>query len=249
MLKYKNVSYKIDNKKILSDVNLDVDCKKITAIIGPNGSGKSTIISLLNGDKKEYEGEIKYKNELLSNKDSLHQDISILMQNNSYPSFMSVKKFLEYSRILNKNFFYKLKHEDKEIVKWALNVCDLNSIENRKLESLSGGQRQRVFIAYALCKNPKLLVLDEPTTFLDIKYQIDVLDLIKKINREKQIGVIMVLHDINQAMKYADEIVVVNNGSIRNVCKNYEIDESVLKEVFDVDLCINRELLEVNIQY
>ncbi|MFR2938610.1 ABC transporter ATP-binding protein [Faecalibacillus intestinalis] len=150
------------------------------------------------------------------------------------------------------NYHQSLSKEDEQIIDWAIEVTNLKEHQNKMLNSLSGGQQQRVWIALALAQKTPILLLDEPTTYLDIKAQIETLNLLRKINKEYQITIIMVHHDINQAIHYSDEIIAMKNGQLMFQGKPHEvINQKTLKEVYDYDLNViknNEELFVLNYQ-
>ena len=127
--------------------------------------------------------------------------------------------------------------EDERMIQWALEVTNLTEYRDREVSRLSGGQRQRVWITMALCQGTKTLVLEDPTTYLDIRYQIEILQLVRKLNREFGITIIMVLHDINQSLYYSDEIVAMQDGRIRaQGLPEQIITPELVRSVYDVEL-------------
>ena len=125
--------------------------------------------------------------------------------------------------------------EDEEIINWAIEKTGLKNLKSKAVMSLSGGERQRVFIAMALAQKSEILFLDEPTTYLDIYHQVEVLELVKKLNKEENLTVLMVLHDINQALKYSDNIIIMKKGKIIESGKSEKvINMNLLKEVYNI---------------
>ncbi|SCH40302.1 MULTISPECIES: ABC transporter ATP-binding protein [unclassified Romboutsia] len=231
-----------ENKDFIKNLNINIEKGKITTILGPNGSGKSTLLSLLCGINKVKNGEILIDN--LSIKKMKYKDIAkkvaTVHQQNSVPNDITVENLISYGRLPHKKFFEKENKNDNDIVKWAINCTGLEKYRNKPVMSLSGGERQRVFISMALAQKPEVLFLDEPTTYLDIYHQIEILELVKSINKDHGITVVMVLHDINQAIKYSHNIVVMRNGCLikSGNAKNI-MDINLLKEVYKVDGIMN----------
>jgi len=186
--------------------------------MGANGCGKSTLFQLLTKNLRPREGSV-----FLDQRDikdirlkEFAQNVAIVHQYNTAPPDLPVHSLIAYGRIPFFKHFAKAedKDKDKEIVDWALEVTDMSELKNRRMGQLSGGQRQRAWIAMALAQQPKILLLDEPTTYLDVKFQIEILRLIKSLNKDYSMTIVMVLHDINQAIYYSDEIIGMKKGNI-----------------------------------
>lgn len=238
-----NIEFSYDESKdFIKNLNINIEKGKITTILGPNGSGKSTLLSLLCGINKVKDGEILIDN--ISIKKMKYKDIAkkvaTVHQQNAVPNDITVENLISYGRLPHKKFFEKENKNDNSIIEWAINCTGLEKYRNKSVMSLSGGERQRVFISMALAQKPEVLFLDEPTTYLDIYHQIEILELVKSINNEYGITVVMVLHDINQAIKYSHNIIVMKNGSLikSGNAKNI-MDINLLKEVYKVDGIMN----------
>ncbi len=239
----KNIYFSYSLKKsFIEDLNISIKPGEITTILGPNGSGKSTLLNILCGINKPKSGDILIGDENFKNlkyKD-IAKKIATVHQQNTVPEDVTVETLVSYGRIPHKQHFKKFIDNDEEIINWAINLTDLDSYRDKKVMSLSGGERQRAFISMALAQKPEILFLDEPTTYLDIYHQIEILELVKKLNKEHNITIVMVLHDINQTMKYSHNIVIMKNGKIINEGKpNDIITRELLKEVYRVDGIVN----------
>ncbi|MCG8482103.1 MAG: ABC transporter ATP-binding protein [Clostridia bacterium] len=219
--------------------NLSVHIKEgiVTTIIGPNGSGKSTLLGLLTRMYHLQKGSIFINNKNIETfkQNELAKKIAIVHQNNVVDSEITVEKLVSYGRNPYLGTFDPLGEDDYRIIDEALKTTGLYEVKERSIGEISGGQRQRAWIAMSLCQNTDILFLDEPTNSLDIYYQIETLEFVKQLNRKKGITIIMVLHDINQALGYSDEIIVMKNGKIYKKGKPLEIiNEALMKEVYHV---------------
>lgn len=238
MLEAHSLSISYDGKKIVEDFSLHVQEGEILSIIGPNGSGKSTVLKgmsrLIPCDK----GRVCLGGRELKsmNAKSISQMMCILCQSNQTPADMTVEELVSYGRMPHKKWYERLNSEDLEIVNWAIEQTALEKFRDRRVVSLSGGEAQRAWIAMALAQRPKVLLLDEPTTFLDIAHQLEVLELVKRLNRELGITVVMVLHDLNQASAYSDKICVIHQGSIVQSGAPKEVmTEAMIRSVYGVE--------------
>ena len=225
LLELENVSYSYQDGKeknqILDHASYLFEKGKIYAVVGASGSGKTTTLSLASGLDKPDDGKVLFKGkdiqEIGLNK-YRREDISIVFQSYNLIYYMNalenVMSALEIAGIKRK--------DKKEYCLSILEQLGLSKDEcKRDIRQLSGGQQQRVWIALALAQKTPILLLDEPTTYLDVKAQIETLNLLRKINKEYQITIIMVHHDINQAIHYSDEIIAMKNGQLMFHTTNY----------------------------
>ncbi len=231
MLEYKNVSYHINDKQILENVSFNIQSGKITAILGSNGSGKSTLVKMLLKKPGEYQGTITFDNQPFVKT----SDISILMQSTTIPDHFTVYDFMKYSLIGNRSILAKVTEADNQQIDNCLAQCDCLQFKEQLIVNLSGGERQRVIISAALVNNPKLLILDEPTTFLDIKYQTLILQLIKGLNGDSQMTILIVIHDLNHGLKIADNVLLLKAGRLIASKPSMLINESDLSMTFDIE--------------
>lgn len=236
MLRGENLEFSyIKGKNFIKDLSLDVPKGKITTILGPNGCGKSTLLSLLSCYNKVKGGDVFIENTKLNNMKykEIAKRIATVHQHNQSPDDITIKTLISYGRAPHKN---SSKEEDERIVRWAIDATNLNDLSDKLVMSLSGGQRQRAFIAMALAQDTEVLLLDEPTTYLDIYHQIEILEMVKNLNKKHNITIIMVLHDINQAIKYSDNIIIMKDGSIIEHGEPKRIiNKEIIKDVYNVD--------------
>jgi len=237
-----NMHILLKGKKIIGGVNLKFIQGKITSIIGPNGSGKTTILRSLCRNIKPSQGIIT-----LNGRDifsytakAFAKEAAFLSQNHECPEDLAVKELVRYGRYAHKPWWKGGTKEDASAVQWALKMTGMIGFADRNMGTLSGGERQRAWISMALAQKPKLLILDEPTTYLDICYQLEILELIKHLNQKEGITVIMVLHDINQASRFSDEIVIIKEGMVFASGSPWDvINTDNLRRVFRVETDIN----------
>ena len=230
----------------LNGVTTALEKGKITTIIGPNGCGKSTLLGVVSRGHTPSQGNVR-----LENKDILQfkakefaQKLAIVYQTNITPHQLTVEKLVSYGRVPYQNLISRNVEEDKTAVDWAIERTNLSEIRDRHLEKLSGGQRQRVWIAMALAQKSEILCLDEPTTYLDIYYQIELLELVKQLNREYSLTIVMVLHDMNQALKYSDHIVLMKDGQVFTEGAPQDVmTKENIKAVYGVDVLVEHNEL------
>jgi len=236
-LETKNISVSIAGKKIISNISPIFPEGKCIAIIGANGAGKSTLLKVLAALNSDYEGEIFLGGENIRklSRKKIAKHLAILPQSMQIPSDITVSRLIDYGRFPYRNLFTGGNPKvDREAVDWARKVVNLENFKDRQVNSLSGGERQRARIAMALAQQPEIILFDEPTTYLDIAHQIEVMQIIRLINEKYKMTVIMVLHDINHALQYADEVIVLHGGKIFQGVPKEIINADMLAEVFGV---------------
>lgn len=229
---------------VIQNINLSFERGKVYSIIGPNGCGKTTLMRALSRNIKPERGEILlYGNNILRmNTKKVAKHLALLAQNNDTMSDVTVRHLVQYGRFAHKPWWQGNSKDDEEIVDWALEKTGMSNYSNRKITALSGGERQRAWIAMSVAQKPEILLLDEPTTFLDISHQLEIMELIKRLNQEENITIIMVLHDINHAARYSDELVVISEGKVFRKGDPWNILESdVLEQVFHVEADITED--------
>ncbi|MDY3052549.1 MAG: ABC transporter ATP-binding protein [Ndongobacter sp.] len=241
VMEVRNVSFAYGQDPVLRQVSLRIQAGLITTIMGANGSGKSTLFYLMTKNLIPKCGQIFFEEEDIRGMDlrMFARKVSIVQQSNTASDDISVRNLVAFGRTPYRRMLKSETEEDSRMIEWAMEVTGTESFKHREMGQLSGGQRQRVWIAMALAQNARVLFLDEPTTYLDIRYQIELLELIRKLNREYGITIIMVLHDINQAIHYSDWVVGLKEGAIVTEGKPEQvITTESLKELYGVSLSV-----------
>lgn len=228
-------------KVIIEELSISIPMGQITTIIGPNGCGKSTFLKTLGrilGIKKGciyLDGEDIHK---LPTRE-LARKLAILPQTPQAPDGLTVEELVSYGRFPYQKGMGRLKKEDREIVSWAIHATGLGGFEDRATSDLSGGQRQRVWIAMALAQETEVILLDEPTTYLDMAYQLEILELLESLNKEHGCTILMVLHDLNLASKFADHMIAFKEGRMIKAGTPEEVmNRETLREVFEIEAAI-----------
>lgn len=215
-LEVENMTLSYGKKRIATDLTISIDSPQIISIIGPNGAGKSTILKafarLLKPEKGLVYLDGKNIHEMPSKE--VAKVLAILPQSPSSPTDITVKELVSYGRAPYQSYLSSLTEQDQEIIQRAMRRTNVLPFANRLLTSLSGGERQRVWLAMALAQDPDILLLDEPTTFLDIHHQLDLMMLIRTLYQELNITIVMVLHDLNHASRFSERIIAVKEGKI-----------------------------------
>ena len=234
-----NLSFSYGNQEILKSVTAQIKIGKITTILGPNGCGKSTLFSLMTKNLHPDKGSIFLGNKNIEDiklKD-FAKKVAIVHQYNSSPDDIAIKNLVSYGRTPYLQFYKSRTDEDDEIIQWAMETTNVLKFKDKTISSISGGERQRVWLAMALAQKTDILFLDEPTTYLDVRYQIEILDLIKELNRKLGITIVMILHDINQAVCYSDEVIGLKDGKVYIKGRtNDVINSENLYQIFNIKL-------------
>ena len=236
-LSVEKISVTLGGKKILSEVTYKFFSGKRTAIIGPNGAGKSTLLKILCLLNEKFSGAVTLdgKDIRTLGRKNLSRVMAILPQERDAPHDTTVKQLVSFGRFPHKKFFGGHSAEDDAAIKNALELTKLTDFENRQVASLSGGERQRAWLAMTLAQRPKILLLDEPTTYLDIAHQLEVMDIVADVNKKFSTTIIMVLHDINHARLYSDEVLILRDKKIFAAGEPKKIlSAQTLEKVFNV---------------
>ena len=240
-LHVKDVSVGYGERTVLDALNVDIKRGTVTSIVGPNGCGKSTLLRtmsrLLNPTKGEIVLDGKSIHDIPTRK--LATQLGLLPQTPIAPDGIMVADLVGRGRTPHQGILGRWSQQDYDIVAEALETTGISDLAERSIDELSGGQRQRVWIAMALAQRTETLLLDEPTTYLDVKHQLDVLDLLTELNRDRGTTIVMVLHDLNLAARYSDELVAVSGGKVFAHGHPREvITKENVKSVFGIDSVI-----------
>ncbi|MBZ5750097.1 MULTISPECIES: ABC transporter ATP-binding protein [Metabacillus] len=240
-LSAEHLSLSYGSTRILDNITLKVPEGKISVIIGSNGCGKSTILRSLARLLMPQEGVVYLDGKVIHQQSSkeIAKKLAILPQGPEAPEDITVKDLCYYGRHPHKGLFSRQTPEDEAIVNRALSATKMTDFVDRTLDELSGGQRQRAWISMALAQDTDLLLLDEPTTYLDLAHQIEILELLRDLNRTHGRTIVMVLHDLNQAAQYADHLISIVKGKIyQEGPPEIVFTKNMIKEVFGLECCI-----------
>lgn len=231
-------------KTIIPEMNVRIPEGKITSIIGPNGCGKSTLLKGLARIIPVQSGTVLLEGQ--ETKDiptkEIARKLALLPQGPQAPAGLSVKELVGFGRYPYQKGFGALKEQDRKIIDWAMKETRVDSLAERSVDQLSGGQRQRAWIAMALAQDTPIILLDEPTTYLDMAHQLEVLQLLEKLNRQAHKTIALVIHDLNLAARFSDYLVAMKDGQI---CYEGSVDKimtkEMLKNVFNLDAYIEKD--------
>jgi len=225
----------------IRDLNFIVPPGKMTALVGANGCGKSTLLRGLARLLKPSGGTVYLDGTAIFKQPSktVAQQLGILPQHPSAPEGLTVRELVSQGRYPYQNWWQARSREDESKIESALALCRMSELAERPLDSLSGGQRQRAWIAMALAQDTEILLLDEPTTFLDLAHQVEVLDLLSELHDSQERTIVMVLHDLNLACRYADCLVAIQNGQIYTQGPPEQVmTAEMVRDVFGLECCI-----------
>ena len=239
----RNLSVSYEDNNIIEDMDLSIPKGMITIIIGSNGCGKSTLLKTIARINKPKNGDIFINNKNIKKikEKDIAKEVAFLPQGPVCPSGLTVRELVAYGTFPHQKLIGGLNSHDKEIIDWAINETGLSDFKDREVENLSGGQRQRAWIAMTLAQETDIIMLDEPTTYLDMSYQLEVLEVLEKLNKEKNITVVIVLHELNNACRFANNIVGLKKGKI--ICEGKPIDvinKSTLKEIYGINATLTK---------
>lgn len=238
VIRMEELSSGYEKNTIFANLNTSIQAGKITTIIGPNGCGKSTLLKTIGRILQQKSGKVYLQEQdmqLLSTKE-IAKKIAILSQNPIAPSGLKVEELISYGRYPHRKNVGRLAAKDQEVIQWAMDITHTTDFRARDIEQLSGGQRQKVWLAMALAQETSILLLDEPTTYLDMAHQLEVLQIVQALNEEHQCTIVMVLHDINHAARFSHELIAMKDGTIVNQGSPSSIlTNEVMRAVFQID--------------
>jgi len=237
------VGYPGTDQPVIDEESIEVPPGEVTALVGPNGSGKSTLLKGLANQLSLDGGTV-----LLDGVDThsidqkqLARKLGLLSQENVSPGSLSVEDLVGHGRYPHRGFLDSLTDDDREAIDRAISLAGIEELRERNVGSLSGGQKQLVWIAMVLAQQTDVLLLDEPTTFLDLHHQLEVMGIVETLRDESDITVVLVLHDIDQAARYADYMVALKEGEIYARGSPEEIvTEELLADVFEIEARVDQ---------
>ncbi|WEV44915.1 ABC transporter ATP-binding protein [Streptococcaceae bacterium ESL0687] len=244
ILKAQNLDLSYQKKKIINSLDVNFLKNKITVIVGPNGCGKSTLLKGLGRIIDHKKGHIYLNKQNLAAMTSkeIARELAFLSQESNCPEDVTVRELVSVGRYPHQGIFQKSSPEDERIIDEVLADTGLTELAHENINFLSGGQKQRVWIAMALAQKTPLILLDEPTTYLDMGHQIELLNLIHDLKEKNDLTVIMVLHDLNLAARYADHMIGMKDGQIMYEGSPQQLmTEEILKELFNVKVHLGQD--------
>ncbi len=241
LLKFNELSFSYADDEVLRQINLNLRAGEWMGVIGPNGSGKSTLIKLMGGLLKSSDDSILFRAKDIQSysRAELAREIAWIPQETSTPFSFSAYEMVMMGRHPYLKAFRFESGEDHAICDRAMEITSTTEFKTRKFSELSGGEKQRILIASAIVQSPEIMLLDEPTASLDLKYQIQVLDILKSLNRERGITMVLAMHDLNLAAKYCHRLVLLKEGRI--VCDGTPADvlqKDIIEDVYEVKVQI-----------
>ena len=212
----RNISAGYEENLILKDLDIIVPAGKFSVLIGPNGCGKSTLLKSFARLLKPKDGDVVLDGKSIYDipTQRLSKQIGLLPQSPIVPAGITVADLVARGRFPYQNLFGQLSKADYKAIADAMEAMGIADLADKSVDSLSGGQRQRVWIALVLAQDTDILLLDEPTTYLDIAYQVEILDCLAKLNKTKKTTIVAILHDINLSIRYADHIFAMKKGKL-----------------------------------
>ncbi|GJD15155.1 ABC transporter related [Rivularia sp. IAM M-261] len=241
-LEIQNLTGGYTAKPIVKDVNLNLQAGEWLSLVGANGSGKSTFLKLLSRILSPQNGAVLLDGKVIHTQPAnlVAQQLALLPQQQTVPTGITVRQLVSLGRTPHQPWWqWEFSKEDADKVDIAIQKTNLQSYKERPVENLSGGERQRAFLALALAQEPKVLLLDEPTTYLDINYQLQLLELLKELNQQQNLTIVTVLHELNLAARYSNRIALFKQGSLWGYGTPKEVlNPTAITEVFNVEALI-----------
>jgi iron complex transport system ATP-binding protein len=246
-----NLSGGYDQQRIIHDIHLSLETGEWLSLLGANGSGKSTLLKLVSRILTPQAGAVLLDGKAIHTQPAsvVAQQLAFLPQQQTIPIGITVRQLVSLGRSPHQPWWqWELSLSDRAKVDEAIAQVQIEAFGDRPVEQLSGGERQRAFLALALAQNPKVLLLDEPTTYLDIHYQLELLDLLKRLNRTTGLAIVTVLHDINLAARYSDRLALLKQGALWAIdSPGLVLTATNLAEVFGIEVEILRTAVGLQI--
>ncbi len=238
LLSVENLTFGYSQQPLLYNVHLQVHSGEMVGLLGPNGSGKTTLLRLLSGVLRPQHGKLLLEGRNLQQwgRRGIAQHIAVVPQEFHVPFAFTVEQLVSLGRTPFTSFLKSQTTSDTLIIHDAMRAADITPLAQRIFNELSGGERQRVMLAMALAQQPKLLLLDEPTSHLDIKYQIEILELVQRLNQEFDLTVIAAMHDLNLAARYFPRLLLFQRGIVADAGPAEVLEPGLLKRVYGVNV-------------
>lgn len=242
ILELKNISFAYGSKDVLKDISLDIEEGDFISIIGPNGSGKSTLIKIMNNIYQPKTGEVILRDKIISSykiKD-IAKEISLVPQEVDINYDFTVEDIVAMGRYSHLKALENESDEDYKIIEEAMTLTNVYNLKDRKVTEISGGEKQRTMIAKAIAQDSNIILLDEPTSSLDMNHQIEIMDFLTKLNKEKKLTVITVLHDINLASRYSNKLILIKDGRVIDRGSPAEVvTEENMRDAYNLEAAID----------
>ncbi|MDC3424476.1 ABC transporter ATP-binding protein [Aquibacillus sp. 3ASR75-11] len=241
MIVAKELCKRYGSRDILMNINLSVQRGEVLGVIGPNGCGKSTLMKLLSGAEKPTKGTVEINGKFIKSykQRELAQTLAVLPQEAIPEIGFTVREIIEMGRYPFQNWLgeeTKNTFQEESIVDQTIEILALKHIVNQTIENISGGERQRVALGKVMAQDPTVLMLDEPTTYLDIGHQLQMMEAVKRWQQDKELTVVVILHDLNIASMYCDRLVLMQDGKIQTIGEPAEvIKEETIASVYDTE--------------
>jgi iron complex transport system ATP-binding protein len=238
------IGYPTTEQPVVTCESVVLPAGEVTALVGPNGSGKSTLLKAMATQLTPEDGRILLDGERVQSLGSkeLAQQLGLLSQENESPGSLTVEDLVYHGRYPHRGFFDSVTEDDRAAVDRAIELAGVEQLRDSEMSNLSGGQKQLAWIAMVLAQETDLLLLDEPTTFLDLHHQLRVMEVVRTLNREEGVTVGIVLHDIGQAARFADNLIAMKDGELYDWGPPVDVvTEELLAEVFSVDASVDSE--------
>ncbi|KAB1192988.1 ATP-binding cassette domain-containing protein [Haloferax sp. MBLA0076] len=238
------IGYPTTDEPVVECENVVIPAGEVTALVGPNGSGKSTLLKTMANQHDAEFGRVLVDGQRIQSFDSkeLARRVGLLSQENESPASLTVEDLVSHGRYPHRGFFDSLTDEDRVAIDRAIELAGVEEIRTQAVGNLSGGQKQLAWIAMVLAQDTDVLLLDEPTTYLDLHHQLRVMEVVRTLNREEEITIGIVLHDIGQAARFADNLIAMKDGEPYDWGPPKEVvTEDLLADVFRVDADVDSE--------
>jgi len=242
VIEAREIKYRYSTDWVLNDLSLTVEQGEIAGIIGPNGSGKTTILKLMSKVLRPEAGNVwlMSKNIASMKQREIAKLVAVVPQGTSIAFPFTVREIVLMGRSPHLGLLQMERESDMRIADNAMALTDTLDFADRSIDELSGGERQRVIIARALAQEPKVMLLDEPTSYLDINHQVEIFDLIKRLNSERDLTVVIVSHDLNMAAEYCDRLILLKNGRVyKDGSPREVITEADIREVYEANVVVS----------